>query len=235
MAGVTELALLAAWESGVGRPAVDRAVALAALASGLSPDDVADLPLGACDLLLLRLREQCFGPHLDGLADCPDCHAELDVRIDIDELRVDAEPAAAGGDKADGGQVIEVAGAEVRLRPLTSRDVRACGADRDRLLARCVAGGPENPAPDLLAAVEASLDLLDPQAAVALTLDCPMCGTAWQAPVDVIEFVWSEVHRFAHRLLSDVHTLARAYGWSEFDVLAVSPPRRRFYLQACGR
>jgi hypothetical protein len=229
MSGVTELALLAAWESGVGRPAVDRAVTLAALASGLPAEDVADLPLGHCDLLLLRLREQCFGPGLDGLARCPHCDAELDVRIGIDELRVDAGTAGTVG------EAIEVAGAQVRLRPLTSRDVRECGGGRDRLLARCVAGAPEAPGPDLLAAVEGRLDLLDPQAAVALTLDCPVCGTAWQAPVDVTEFVWSEVDRFARRLLSDVHILARTYGWSEFDVLAVSPPRRRFYLQACGR
>lgn len=251
MTDVTELALLTAWEAGAGRPAVDRAVTLAALASGMPPDHVADLPLGECDLLLLALREQCFGPHLDGLAACPACGAELDARIDIDELRVAAEPSPRSE------QAIDVAGTEVRLRPLTSRDIGACGGDRDRLLARCVIGtprvpsGPDAPAwpdapdatdapelpktpePDLLKAIEASLDLLDPQAAVALTLDCPACGTDWQAPVDVTEFVWSEVDRFARRLLADVHTLARVYGWTESDVFAVSPARRRCYLKAC--
>lgn len=230
MADVTELALLAAWEAGADRPAVERAVTLAALASGRSAGEVADLPLGECDRLLLALRERCFGPHLDGLADCPACGAGLDVRIDIDELRVAAEPCPRSE------QVIDVAAAEVRLRPLTSRDVGACGDDRDRLIARCIVGpppGPEVPDADLLKAIEASLDQLDPQAAVAVTLDCPVCGTAWQAPVDVTEFVWSEVDRFARRLLADVHTLARAYGWTESDVLAVSPARRRRYLEAC--
>ncbi|MGP7996177.1 MAG: hypothetical protein ACLPKI_02390 [Streptosporangiaceae bacterium] len=251
MADVTELGLLTAWEAGVGRPAVERAVTLAALASGRSAGDVADLPLGECDRLLLALRERCFGPHLDGLADCPACGAGLDVRIDIDELRVAAEPSPRGE------QVIDVAGTEIRLRPLTSRDVGACDGDRDRLLARCVVrtprvpSGPDAPASpdapgatdapelpeipesDLLKAIEASLDQLDPRAAVALALDCPGCGAAWQAPVDVTEFVWSEVDRFARRLLADVHALARAYGWTESDVFAVSPARRRCYLEAC--
>jgi len=247
MAEVTELALLAAWESGAGRPPVERAVLLAALASGRSPGEVADLPLGQCDLLLLALREQCFGRYLDGLADCPGCGAGLDVRIDTDELRV-AEP----------GQprelVIDVADTEIRLRPLTSRDVAALDGGRDRLLARCVVGttpepsvpdGPASPAAagppelpgvpesDLFKAIEASLDQLDPQAAVALTLDCPACAAVWQAPVDLTEFVWDEVDRFARRLLADVHALARAYGWTESDVLAVSPARRRRYLEAC--
>jgi uncharacterized membrane protein len=249
MAHVTELALLTAWEAGAGRPAVERAVTLAALASGCGAGDVANLPLGECDRLLLALRERCFGPHLDGLADCPACGARLDVRIDIDELLVAAEPGQLSE------QVIDVAGTEVRLRPLTSRDVGACGGDRDRLLARCVVRTPREssapdaptwpdapdatdalpgvPEPDLLKAIEASLDQLDPQAAVALTLDCPACGTDWRAPVDVTEFVWGEVDRFARRLLSDVHALARAYGWTESDVLAVSPARRRCYLEAC--
>ena len=35
----------------------------------------------------------------------------------------------------------------------------------------------------------------------------------------------------AKRLLMDVHLLARAYGWSEAEVLALSPARRRFYLE----
>jgi hypothetical protein len=221
---VSELALLSAWESGYGRPAPDRAVTLAAAASGLPPDDVADLPLGACDRLLLQLREQCFGARLDGLARCPRCGTELDVRLDVDELRADG---------ADGSRTVRVAGRTITLRALTSRDIGSCGGDRDRLLARCLVDEATPPAPDVLDAVEARLDALDPQAARTIDLDCPSCGASWAASVDVTEFVWSEVDRFARRLLSDIHTLATAYGWREADVLAVSPARRRFYLQAC--
>lgn len=240
---VTEPALLAAWESAAGRPAVDRAVTLAATASGLPFEEVADLPLGDCDLLLLRLREQCFGPLLDGLAECPRCHTELDVSVDIQELqpmiRNDDGRLSSAPPHIDGRRTVQVAGAEVELRPLTSRDIRICGGDRDRLLARCVTGGPDDgpalvPGPGVLAAVAASLDTLDPQAALTLDLDCPECGATWPAPVDITELVWTEVDRFARRLLYDVHTLARAYGWTEADVLAVGPARRHFYLQACA-
>jgi len=219
---VTELALLSAWESGYGRPGPDRAVTLAAAVSGLPLDEVADLPLGACDRLLLELREQCFGARLDCLARCPQCDMELDVGMDVDELRADG---------ADGGRTVEVAGRTVTLRPLTSRDLGRWGGDRDRLLARCLIDEP--PAPDLLDAVEAWLDALDPQAARTIDLDCPSCSASWAAPVDITEFVWSEVDGFARRLLQDIHTLATAYGWHESDVLAIGPARRRFYVQAC--
>jgi hypothetical protein len=233
MSGVTELALLAAWESASGRTAVDRAVTLAAAASGRPAEEIADLPLGDCDLLLVWLREQCFGPRLNGLAECPRCDAELDVVIDAEELRA----GTAGRDsacQADRGRTVDVAGTSVRLRPLTSRDVRESVGDRDRLLTRVVAGGAAEISREVLAAAEASLDLMDPQAAMALDLDCPECGATWQAPVNINEFVWGEVDRFARRLLSDVHTLASAYGWTEADVLRVGPARRRFYLEACA-
>lgn len=225
MAVVTELALLSAWESAGGRPAPDRAVTLAALAGGMPFEEAADLPLGALAQLLLRLREQCFGPQLDGLTECPGCGAALDVRIDAGELRVH---------DAGGGTSVEVAGRTVKLRALTSRDVACAGDDRDRLLARCIVDEVTDPSPALLDAVEAQLDAMDPQAAPAVDLDCPSCQATWPAPFDIAGFVWSEIDRFARRLLHDVHTLATAYGWSEPDVLAVSPARRRFYLQACA-
>ena len=250
---VTELALLAAWEGGYGRPPADRAVVLAALASGLPAGEIADLALGQCDLLLLQLREECFGPALTGLTRCPGCGAELDVGIDLGELRVNADrlmspPTAgrrggAGGDAtAEGVPVpsgsVTVGGRDVPVRPLTMGDLLACGGDRGRLLTRCLAVESVASAlpqePGLLEAIEAQLDILDPQAAAGIDLDCPECGASWHAAVDVAEFVWSEVDRFARRLLHDVHTLASAYGWTEADVLTVSPARRRFYLQACA-
>lgn len=148
---ITELALLSAWENGYGRPAPDRAVTLAAAASGLPGDHVADLPLGACDRLLLELREQCFGTRLNGLARCPRCGTELDVGLDVDELRAEgacgADDGADGLDGADGGRTVEVAGRTVTLRALTSRDIGSCGGDRDRLLARCLVGEPDPPPP----------------------------------------------------------------------------------------
>ena len=232
MVAVTELALLSAWESACGHPAADRAVILAAAASGLPFNDVAGLPLGACDLLLLQLREQCFGPRLDGLAGCPGCGLELDVRIDVDELRV--RGPAAGRPAEASGRTVDVAGRTVRLRALTSRDIRSFGSDRDRLLAQCLVDGPADCSPELLDAIEAQLDTLDRQAAATIGLDCPSCQTSWAAAIDITGFVWSEVDRFARRLLYDVHTLATAYGWREPDVLAISPARRSFYLQACA-
>ena len=74
----------------------------------------------------------------------------------------------------------------------------------------------------------------DPQAQIKLALVCPGCSYAWHALFDVAAFLWSEVHAWAKRILYEVHTLARAYGWREADILAMSARRRQIYLDLVG-
>jgi hypothetical protein len=65
----------------------------------------------------------------------------------------------------------------------------------------------------------------------SLGIDCPACACAVDVPFAIESFLWREVDAWARRTLRDVHTLARAYGWSERDILALSPVRRRLYLE----
>ena len=91
------------------------------------------------------------------------------------------------------------------------------------------------PATDLaaaeVAALSAALAEADPGAELLLELQCPACERGWWELLDVATFLWAEVEVQARRLLREVHVLARAYGWREADVLALSPRRRRLYLE----
>ena len=80
-------------------------------------------------------------------------------------------------------------------------------------------------------AVAKCLAEADPQADVQLDISCPFCGWNWQASFDIVAFLWTEIEARACRLLQDVHVLARAYGWSEREVLDLSPLRRELYLE----
>jgi hypothetical protein len=71
----------------------------------------------------------------------------------------------------------------------------------------------------------------DPQAEVQLDLTCPACQHHWLANFDVVTFLWSEIQTHTKRVLRDVHTLAKAYGWREADILSMSTVRRQFYLE----
>jgi hypothetical protein len=74
----------------------------------------------------------------------------------------------------------------------------------------------------------------DPLADIQIAISCPACAQGWRAAFDILTFLWSEIEAWAWRMLSDVHTLASAYGWCERDILALSPTRRQFYLEMVG-
>jgi hypothetical protein len=84
----------------------------------------------------------------------------------------------------------------------------------------------------VLNAVAARLGELDPQADLMVPLECPECGHGWQSSLDIAEHLWTEIDTYAKRLIYEVTGLATAFGWTEAEVLAVSPARRRMYLEA---
>jgi hypothetical protein len=51
---------------------------------------------------------------------------------------------------------------------------------------------------------------------------------------DAGEFLLAELSTRARTLLYEVHLLARNYGWSEHDILALSDRRRASYVELVG-
>ncbi len=141
---------------------------------------------------------------------------------------------------------VELAGFRVLWRPLTGVDLAAVAAAglstveaADELWRRCLveASGPAGPvaAEAVPARVRAAvLDALvraDPFVEITFAVSCPQCGTHWNSQLDPAAFAWDRIQARARQALRDVHTLARAYGWTEPDVLALSEPRRAAYLR----
>src|SRR5690349_20204832 len=247
MRRLTAAELLAAWEQGVGQPPFRRSLfLLVAALPGCSIEQLARLSIGRRDARLLDLREQTFGSRLVSVASCAACGEQLEFTFDASEIR--AAPAAdlTPQSPAEGGagpQALSLSlnGYDVSFRLPASTDLEAIAeitepeAGRRVVFERCIQaatfdGKPINvsdlPA-DLLAAVAARMEEADPQANVQLDLTCVRCGQQWQAVFDIESFLWAELTRWAERLLLDVHLLARAYGWREADILAMSPHRRR--------
>jgi hypothetical protein len=241
MAELTEAGLLALWEAGLGQTWPERALALAAAASDADVGELADLTVGGRDALVLTLRRRCFGPHLPCRMDCPSCGDPLELTLAVDDILFENPGPAPGPLRA------EIAGREVTFRALTSRDLLAVPAGspdaRRALVASCVVetreGDERVPADtltdELVDTVAARLGEADPQADVVIATACPSCGQEWNAPFDPSRYVWSEIDAYARRLLHDIRDLALAFGWTETDVLAVSPARRQFYLDGASR
>ena len=223
--------LLRAWEHGRRRHPVDLAVMLYAFAQPeLDPDRLPDAPLGDRNAAILRLREATFGARLRAVLDCPRCGEQLELDTDTTILLATSAQDAAP---------VEVDG--LRFRPPTSRDLVGILGEIDteaarlKLLRRCLVGGGEPPGPALLATlcdrVEDALERADPLSDLTFGFTCDACGHVWQAPLDVAGFVWDEIDAHARRLLDEVHLLARAYGWSEAEILSLPEARRSAYIE----
>ncbi len=238
--------LLAAWERSLAEPPALRAlVLLAAACPETSAEDLARESIGRRDARLLTLREWTFGPQLVSLASCPVCGERLETAFDVAEIRV------PGGEEAPAEPLsLTVAGCELTFRLPDSLDLAALAdagdgleGARRRLLARCLLNargedGGEVPLDRLPeAAFQAVADRMaeaDPQGDVQLSLRCPACSHAWPAPFDIASFFWTEVEAWGRLLLHEIHVLASAYCWPEELILALSPWRRRAYLELIG-
>ena len=69
--------------------------------------------------------------------------------------------------------------------------------------------------------------------ALALIAPSELAEEPWtrtDQPIDVVRLLTERVAEQAQGLLADVAMLAAAFGWSEGDVLAMSPARQRAYL-----
>jgi hypothetical protein len=83
-------------------------------------------------------------------------------------------------------------------------------------------------------AISARMEALDPNALLSFAVTCPDCAHAWRAPLNVGEAFWTELQTSVERTLLEVDALARAYGWTEPQVLALTATRRAAYLQLAG-
>ena len=185
---------------------------------------------GARQAALLQFYAGAFGEKLDGVAGCPRCGTEVELHVPIVELveqmpqPIEVEP-------------LEVDGVTWQWRLPGAEDLAASARCADPaqgavLLLTRIVGGDGSKLSDLAReALAQRLAAADPFADLSFELICPECATSWESPLDVGEFVWARVRATARRLLSEVDELARAYGWSEAQILALSTTRRSSYLE----
>lgn len=233
MRPLSQRELLEVWEGGLEQSSLDRTLAMLRLAGSENPED---FTVGEADRELLRLRELMFGQEITALALCPQCDGTLEVNFKV------ADVSLAPG-VSEERLVLSDKGYEASFRLLTLADLKklqgaAANRWREALLERCVLDvkhGSQTVAveelPDgFVQALSERMGQADPQAEIRLQLECLDCRHQWAGDFDVESFLWSEIQAWASRMLNEVHQLAAAYGWSEQQILALSPVRRHVYL-----
>lgn len=225
------------WEWGQDKHPVDRALVVLSLAQPeLTPPELAGLSVGQRNARLLTVREQTLGSRLDGFAQCPGCGESLEFAVEVGDIR---QPEVVAQEF-----VLEHDGYTLHCRLPNSSDLAAVviaeniESARRQLIARCIQRAekadeavPVADLPDtLLPALSEAVQARDPQSDMRFALECAACGNEWSVQFDIAAFLWTELGDRARRLRLDVHTLARAYGWHEGEILNMSAASRQFYL-----
>ncbi|MEV8310352.1 hypothetical protein AB0P36_24110 [Streptomyces flavidovirens] len=238
--------LLATWEAGLATHDSGRSLLLhRAARPEAGTDELLSMPVGDREADLFALRRALFGERMQVCVECAACGEAM-------EFDLDATLLGSRTRTPDGPLRVEEGEWVVEFRLPTVADLAAAGGVPDPqearrlLVARCtvsaVRGGvavpPERLAGLLPERVEQRLaetaEEADPAADVTLNIACPECGEATPAELDITSYLWTELDTWARDLMLDVHLLATAYGWSEPEILALSPLRRRYYLELCA-
>jgi hypothetical protein len=170
---------------------------------------------------------------------CKRCGELFDFALD--HAALPAKEAGAGYPFAQ----VETSLGTCRFRVPTGADQEAiagieneAGALRT-LVSRCVvepaapdgADGPRFTAADL-ERIDAALEKVAPEVALAVQAVCPACGAGHAVEVDPYVALAAAP---ADALFQEIHTLASAYHWSEAGILSLPAHRRRRYLELIDR
>ena len=234
--------LLQTWERGaVSSPAQAILGLLLTACPEIPPERLPQLTIGERDALLLTQREWMFGSQIEATANCPACGERLEFSLTVADLR--AVPALADAHELGQSAPLSASIGEYQIEfNLPTLDDLQNAANLEELLGRCLIQATKSKKPaairelpsSVIEALNHRMAAADPQANTQLVLNCPACGHNWLAAFDIAAFLWEEIQSWAQRTLLEIHQLARAYGWSEAEILALSPARRQIYLAMIG-
>ena len=236
MKPLTPQELFAAWDHGMNAPLTLRALWLLAYASPETNwETLESLPVGTRDYRLLMLREWTFGSQVTCSIYCPQCGEHLELAFETDAIRSAPPENESFSLEADGYQVV--------YRSPNSRDLLRAPAQslregHDQVFADCILEALQDDVPvgwtdlpdSIVEQVVAGMEAANEQSDVRFDLTCAVCQCRWQTLFDIVTYFWDEIDRWAKRMVADIHVIAGAYGWSEGDILALNPRRRKLYI-----
>ncbi len=182
--------------------------------------------LGTRNQRLLRLHRALVGGALEARVTCAHCAAESEFALPADAILAAPRPAP------DAVARMRCGGRTVVVRMPRMADIESSsGADlRLAVIERCRIGtGPAIP-DEAVAKFGRRFEALDPAANIVVNIACSGCARPIAASVDVASFVARDLDRVLDGLIRDIDVIASSYGWSELEILALPPERRRRYV-----
>jgi len=190
-----------------------------------------DLVAADRDRILAAIHQQAFGDRLESTLTCESCRNPFDLHFSLGEL------VASVGKRAKENQPEFVALGENcfqaragwRFRLPSGRDEREIAlmpTERAEsvLLERCFDSTGPRPDPLLL---QSALETVAPLIDLNLKARCPECDRVQFLRFDIQSYLLGSILSEQTRLLSEVHRIASAYGWSLHEILSLGRTERR--------
>ncbi len=204
-------------------------------------NQLSHLSIGERDARLLQLREWMFGSTLRNKVSCPKCAEQVEWETDTGDLHLQTFTSEFSVREF----LLEKEGYAIHFRLPDSADIARINRNEStediikKLISGCILKidreGKECPPADIPESVWEALDQKmgeeDPQADLRIKLTCPACSHGWETCFDISSYLWTEITNWAQHILQEVYFLARAFRWSEKDILTMSAQRRHLYLK----
>jgi hypothetical protein len=211
--------------------------------AALGPGQARTLTASDRDRLLATIFRAEFGTRIDCTLRCESCGEPFDIDFQLPDLM--ASLGASSGELPDvlssnkpdrGDGVVQLEdGRRLRL-PRGDDELAVHGlppeAARAELLARCLLEGEADPDDStLLEALERTAPIIDAD----LVATCPECGAGGLAHFDLQHYLLTAIAQEAPARIAEIHLLAKTYGWSLAEILALRHSRRRAFAMAIER
>ena len=195
------------------------------------------------DLLVIAVDRRTFGDLRYQTMRCPlpECKARMDIELDLStptapEVAPNQERALSLAD-----------GRQLRVRLPTAGDQEAlytvaAEARAAALVRRCAVPGVSGGSPEIesiepreLLKIALAIGEATPRLDLALDLECPKCGVAFQHTYEPVRGLLGQLQGGRAGLLAEVHALALHYHWSHAEILGLPRSLRREYLALLER
>jgi hypothetical protein len=237
--------VLELWEETSGQTVLAKSLSL--LSKACSTEDfnqLGHLSIGERDARLLQLREWMFGTVLRSKFICPNCAETIEWESDSQGLHLQSFSEELFVREF----FLETDGYSIRFRLPDSFDIaKILQADFSESIAKKILAGcitniikdkeqhiPGDLPESVWNALNDRMSEEDPQADIRMELTCPGCKHSWESCFDIGSYLWTEINNWAQHILHEVYLLAKAFNWSEKDILNMSANRRQLYIEMLG-
>ena len=194
--------------------------------------DTRQLVVTDFEWLLMQMRAERFGRKVALGFACPHCAARAEIEFRVEDCLEAATPQQVAGVEDDAERPGWRRLGAIRFRLPTAGDqvaVLRTARPTEKLAELCLDEAARR-APHR-ARAERAMAAMAPLVSRNLPGACPACKADVLVAFHVASVVVSEWRRAAATAHEEIDLIARAYHWSEAEILALPQPRRRAYAE----